>query len=64
MHLAVSSGWAKLEGWVVRTDTRRRKLVWRSVGLSRASVKRIWAGIRAEPHLAHGFKLSNDERFC
>jgi hypothetical protein len=49
---------------VVRTDTRRRKLVWRSVDLSRTSVKRIWAGTRAEPHLAYGFKLSNDERFC
>jgi hypothetical protein len=51
------------EGWG-RTDTRRRKLVWRSLGLSHVSVKRSSAGTRAEAHLAHGFYLSNDERFC
>jgi hypothetical protein len=35
----------------------------RAVGISPASVQRLWAASDIEPHLSRTFKLSNDKRF-
>jgi len=33
------------------------------VGVSAATVQRVWAAWGLKPHLVHSFKLSNDPRF-
>jgi len=42
--------------WSCRTMAKR-------VGVSAATVQRVWAGRGLKPHLVHSFKLSNDPRF-
>lgn len=33
------------------------------VGVSKATVQRVWAALGLKPHLVHTFKISNDPRF-
>ncbi len=42
--------------WTCRTMAKK-------VGVSAATVQRVWAGRGLKPHLVHSFKLSNDPRF-
>ena len=42
--------------WSCRTMAKR-------VGVSAATVQRVWAARGLKPHLVHSFKLSNDPRF-
>ena len=42
--------------WTCRTMARK-------VGVSAATVQRVWAARGLKPHLVHSFKLSNDPRF-
>ena len=40
-----------------------RSMMAEAVGISPSSVGRIWAEAGLKPHLAHGFKVSNDPLF-
>ena len=42
--------------WTCRTMAKK-------VGVSAATVQRVWAARGLKPHLVHSFKLSNDPRF-